>query len=231
IGARVAPHGRSFNATIVMPTAFLVYAALALIGPLAAGGGNELFPADELVPHPVRPGTMFLASLLLAPLNIAWVGQTTTLVALTAYVAGSWHGLPAALAVAVAFIATTTVCGQAVAWGVAGLRQSVWGRRLVWLVGGAAALTVLAVAHIGLTRFLDRAPTRPVVIALLQGANGFYSRWALTLTVLLFLCAAGGIAGFRTTSYTLRRPPGLMAERQAKPVPRRHVRRSIGSQL
>src|SRR5437764_8422388 len=70
---RVAPHDRSFNAALVTPTAFLVYAALAVIGPMAAGGGNELFPADDLLPHPVRASTTFYASVLLTPLNIAWV--------------------------------------------------------------------------------------------------------------------------------------------------------------
>src|SRR5205823_3979044 len=43
-GGRLAPQQRFFNAAIVTPTAWLVYLGLCVLGPLAAGGGSELFP-------------------------------------------------------------------------------------------------------------------------------------------------------------------------------------------
>ena len=55
-------------------------ALLAVLAPLAAGGGNELFPADQLAAYPVsRAHASTAASLVLTPLNLAW---TTQLVAL-----------------------------------------------------------------------------------------------------------------------------------------------------
>src|SRR4051794_23880624 len=72
-----------FAAVHLAPAAFLGFAALALIAPLAAGGGNELVPASQLVAFPVRPRTQFLAGLMLAPINLVWVVQMLVLAAET----------------------------------------------------------------------------------------------------------------------------------------------------
>src|SRR4051794_28093317 len=161
-GGRLLPQQQAFDAAVVAPTALLVFAALAIVGPLTAGGGNELFPADQLVPHPVRPATVFVSSLLLAPLNIAWVGQTAALMTLTAYVVPTADGLPAALAVAVVFVLTATTVGQTLAWAAAGARQSAVGRRVLWSVVALLGVGAVVVVHVGLTDVLDRAPTRDV---------------------------------------------------------------------
>ncbi len=50
-------------------------ALLAAIAPLVAGGGNELFPPEQLVAYPITSRTEHLASLALAPLNLAWTAQ------------------------------------------------------------------------------------------------------------------------------------------------------------
>jgi hypothetical protein len=231
VGGRMLPHQRSFDATVLTPAAFLVYAALAVIGPLSAGGGNELFPADQLVPHPVRPSTTFFASLLLAPLNLAWVGQTSALMTLTAYVAPTSRGLSASLAVTVLYILAATTVGQALAWLTSGARQSPAGRRMV---GALAALVVVAgvvVVRAGVTNVLDRAPTRDVVLALLAGARGHYPRWATMLVALTAVTIAGLVAGAASTAYALRRPPGLTAQRAARTVTRRAAATSVGRQL
>src|SRR3954469_4064418 len=133
-GGRLLPQQQAVDAAAVAPTAFLVYAALAIVGPLSAGGGNELFPADQLVPHPVRPATVFVSSLLLAPLNIAWVGQTAALMTLTAYVVPTTGDLPAALAITAVYVVAATSVGQAIAWATAGVRQSAVGRRVLWSI-------------------------------------------------------------------------------------------------
>ena len=231
VGSRLAAHQRVFNATIVMPTAFLVYLALAVAGPLAAGGGNELFPADEVAPHPVRPSTMFLASLALSPLNIAWIGQTTALLALTGYVSRTWVGLAPALAMTVAYILAATTSGQAFAWGIAGLRQRRRGRLLVWAMAALAAASLVAAVHVGLTTVLDRMPTKAITVALLQGAEGNYGRWTWTILLLFAITAAALVLGVRTTAYTLRQPPGSTAERLAHDIPRRQPRPSLHAQL
>jgi hypothetical protein len=198
---------------------------------LTAGGGNELFPADQLMSHPVRPATMFTASVLLAPLNIAWVGQTTALFALTAYVVPDGAGLPAAFAVTVAYVAAATTVGQAVAWVVSGARQSRAGRRIVWALVAAVGVAMLVVLELGLTKVLDRAPTRSVLLAMLSGSRGHYTRWTTMLVALAAVTVAGSFAGVWSTMYTLRRPPGLIAERAARTLPRRTTPKNVWRQL
>ena len=228
---RLVPHDRSFNATLVAPTAFLAYAALALIGPLAAGGGNELFPADDLVPHPVRASTTYFASVVLTPLNIAWVGETTALMSLSAYVTGQRIGTLSALALAAMFIAAMTTCGQAVAWAMTGVRQTEWGIRLIAAIAVLVGAVLVWVAHAGLTSVLDRAPTRWVIVAMLQGAAGDYHLWIPTAVVLLALAMGGLALGARATAYTLRRPPGPAARQQARALRRRSPAPTVGRQL
>jgi hypothetical protein len=230
-GGRALPQQQAFDAAVVTPTAFLVYAALAIVGPLTAGGGNELFPADQLVPHPVRPATVFVSSLLLAPLNIAWVGQTAALMTLTAYVVPTAGGLPAALAVAFVYVLTATTVGQTIAWAAAGARQSAVGRRLLWSVIALLVVGAVVVLRVGLTDVLDQAPTRDVVLAMLAGADGRYTRWTTMLLALVAVTCAALVAGSRSTAYTLRRPPGLTAERMSRSVHRRIAAASVPAQL
>lgn len=73
VGARTVPTGARFDTAVLGPTALLGFAVLATVAPLTAGGGNELYPAEQLAPHPVRSSTLFAASLLVAPLNLVWV--------------------------------------------------------------------------------------------------------------------------------------------------------------
>jgi hypothetical protein len=228
---RLVPHDRSFNATLVAPTAFLVYAGLALIGPLAAGGGNELFPAEDLVPHPVRASTTFFASVVLTPLNIAWVGETTALMSLSAYVAGQRRGGLAALVLTALFVAAMTTCGQAIAWALTGVRQTTWGPRVVATCLALIAVALVAVARVGLTHVLDRAPTRWIVVAMLQGAAGDFHRWIPTAIGLAVLAVLGLALGAWATAYTLRRPPGPAARQLARPVRRRSPGSTVGRQL
>lgn len=230
-GAQLVPQERTFNAALVTPTAFLVYIGLALLGPLAAGGGSELFPASEVVPHPIRPTTTFVASLVLAPLNIAWLGQSAALLALTSYVARDGGGVLAALALTGTFILATTVCGQAIAWWLSGARQTIWGRRAAWVMVAGALVVVAIALRVGLTDVVDRSPTRTVVIAMLQGAAGDYRLWGRTLAALVVITLAGLALGVRTTAYTLRRPPGLAARREARTVRRRTPGRTALRQL
>ncbi len=76
----------AFDLSLLGPTLYLAFAALAVLAPLSAGGGNELYPAEQLAAYPVRPRTWFGASLLLAPLNLAWATQVVALAAVTSLV-------------------------------------------------------------------------------------------------------------------------------------------------
>ena len=88
IAGQLAPRSRSFDVTVLGPTAFLGFAVLSLVAPLAAGGGNELFPPEQLVAYPIRPATHFFESLLVAPLNLAWMSQFVLLFGMTSFVTG-----------------------------------------------------------------------------------------------------------------------------------------------
>lgn len=231
-GGRLASSAEAFNAALVMPTGFLVYALLAIVGPVAAGGGNELFPVDDVVPHPIRPTTRFVTSVLLAPLNIAWVTQSTALLALTSFVATSWRGLPAALTGTIFYVLAVTICGQAVAWWMVGIRQTPRGRKFAW--AAAALLAVVAVVTLqawSLTDVLDRAPTRPVVIGIIEGSLGDYHTWIWVLPALAVLGVLGLLAGVSAAAFSSRRPPGAAVERQARRVPRRTAAPSLAREL
>jgi hypothetical protein len=230
-GSRLLPQRTAFDALVLTPTAFILYGALSVVGPLTAGGGNEMFPAEQLMPHPVRPATMFTASLLLAPLNIAWVGQTTALLALTTYVVPSAGGLPSAFAVTLAYVAAATTVGQAVAWAVASARQDRVGRLVVWALLAVVIVAAIFVVRAGITQTLDRAPTRSVLLAMLAGSRGHYTRWSVMVVALLLVTGAGLWAGIWSTRFALRRPPGLTAERVARAVPRRSTPDTVWQQL
>ena len=62
----------------------------------ATGGGRLLLPADQRAPFPVSPAADHLGTLLLAPLNVAWLVQAAGLV-----LAASWAVGPRPAAVAV----------------------------------------------------------------------------------------------------------------------------------
>jgi hypothetical protein len=230
-GARLLPTERAGDVLALSPSAYFGYAMLAVVGPIAAGGGNEMFPWDELAPHPIRPATVFVSSLLLSPLNVAWTAQTGALLVLASYDAGSARGLPAALGLTLLFVAAATVAGQAIAWGVAGARQLRAGRIALWLMAAALVAAASVAMHVGLTNLLDRAPTRSVVLAVRQGAFGEFGRWPTVVSVLAAVLALGATAGVRTTSFALMRPRALAHARQARPVRRRSTPARVTSDL
>ena len=61
---------------------------LAMLAPLVSGGGYELYPADQLVAYPVRPATVFRSTLVLAPVNLAWMLNVVALFVVTGFAAG-----------------------------------------------------------------------------------------------------------------------------------------------
>ena len=80
VGARLSDAGdRSFGVALVMPSLLLGFALSAVVSPLAAGGGNQLFPPEQLAAFPIRPSTHFRSSLLLTPINLAWLLQVVAL--------------------------------------------------------------------------------------------------------------------------------------------------------
>src|SRR5690349_8055242 len=64
---------------LLAPTLLFVFVVLTVVAPLVAGGGNELYPEGQLVAYPIEPRTVFAGSVLIAPLNLAWMTQLVVL--------------------------------------------------------------------------------------------------------------------------------------------------------
>jgi hypothetical protein len=212
------------------PAAFLGFVVLAVIAPLTAGGGNEVVPPDQLVAYPIRPLTQFLGGLALAPLNLVWVLQLVTLTAETAYV--SRHGSSARAALTAAcFVVCITVLGQALAWVVAGLRQTRSGRRTVTGLGIALLLAALLGIRLGWgPALLDHTPTRTLVRAL-EAQPDELTRWWFTTGTLALATALGLWTGARLCGWALRRPADTGVRTDLDPVRRRGARRSPLAEL
>jgi hypothetical protein len=229
---RQLPVDRAFGVALVTPSLFLSAAALAIITPLAAGGGNQLYPADQLVAYPIRPHTVFSASLLLAPLNVVWLVQILALLAVTGLISGGGPRLVLSVATTLAYVAVVTVAGEALAWWVVGVRHSGVGRRLVWGVGAVLLISALWVLARGLTsEVLDASPTKWVVILLLIGQNGNIGLWAAGFGALVTAGLIAGWCGARACAWALRCTGDAGAHPEARPVRRRTPRRTAFAEL
>lgn len=234
IGGQLAPSDDAFDPTLLARTAFLGFAVLSLVAPLAAGGGNELFPPDQLVPYPVRPSTDFAASLLVAPLNLAWMSQFLVLFAIASFSTANPpqasqptgnYGLGLALVTTLVYVAVVTVAGQALAWVIIGVRQSATGRRVVWAVAGAIGLAIVFVVRAHLSRALvDRSPTARVADTVTAGGSQHLAQWlsgTASLAGLLIICLW---AGTRLCAWALRRPGDAGRFKESAPRRRRPER-------
>jgi hypothetical protein len=231
IGGQLMPRERLTDVTVLAPTAFLGFAVLSLVAPLAAGGGNELFPPDQLVAFPIHPRTEFRASLLVAPLNLAWMSQVLIVFAVTSFVCGDRPGLGLALITTLAYVVAITAAGQAVAWAVIGIRQTGVGRRAVWAsVAAIVVLTVVVVrAHWGYA-VLDHSPTRVIVNTVTAGSDQHVVRWAFGTGELVLAALAAVAVGERLCGWALRRPGDAGRFRDAAPRRRRpQARTTIGA--
>ena len=223
VGGLLAPRDRSLDITLLAPTAYLSVALLALLAPLASGGGNDLFPSEQLTAYPITSRTVYRATLALTPLNLAWTTQLVALLGMTAYVSGRAPLMPLALLTCLAFIAMVTVAGQALAWGVIGLRQRPDRRAATWLVAGLVAVAAgLLVTTRDLTELLDRSPTTAVVTGAIAGANDVLDRWAWTTAVLVVAAVVIDQLGRRLCEWALRQP-GAGSRTGARPVRRREA--------
>jgi len=217
------PEEQAFTLSLVAPTLYLAFVLLAILAPLAAGGGYELFPNEQLVAYPIRPRTHFFSTLVLVPANLAWVLNVMALVVVTSVTTGAlgWGTVRSTVSV-LAYVALITVAGHAFAWWVVGVRQTRVGRLATWTLAATAGITILAAVRAGLTfPVLDRSPTKYALLNAYAGFNGEYLRWTIGLAVL----AAGTVTllavGVRATAWSLRRPGDHGLRDASQPVRRR----------
>ena len=227
-----APEQGDFDVVLLAPTAYLSVALLAVLAPLVAGGGNELFPEDQLTAFPVTARTRYIASLALTPLNLAWTTQLLGLVGLTAYISPQRELAGLAIVTCMTYVGLVTVTGQALGWLVVGIRHRRSGRRLTWAVAGVLVLLLLTAAVTGnITAVLESAPTTYVVIGALNGASGRWGQWAVTTLVLLVLTGMAWRAGRTASAWALRQPGGAAQGFDARMVARRTQHGDVRGEL
>ena len=228
----LAPAQRAFDVTLLAPSAYLSVAVIAVVAPLIAGGGNELFPESQLVAFPVTVRTTYLTSLALTPLNLAWTTQLIGLMGLTAYITAHTPFVILSLVLCAAYIALVTVAGQAGAWLVVGLRQRRRGRVGTWLVAGALGLAGAVVVATGSTaRALDAAPTTYVVIAALNSADGNLAWWSATFAALVALTVLCWFAASSACDWAVRQPGGPASTLDSRTTARRSQPPSVSRAL
>jgi hypothetical protein len=219
----LVPDEQSFNVALGTPTVYLAFVLLAVMAPMAAGGGYELYPPEQLVAYPIRPRTVFYGTLLLAPVNLAWMLNVVALVLITSFASGpvGWGTVRGSLSVA-AFVTLATVGGHAVAWLVVGIRQTRTGRWLTWAVAGVLGVAVAVLVRLGYTfTLLDGSPTKYALVNALQGYGALYRPWATGLLVMVAAAAFLTWAGVKAAAWALRRPGDHAVRDGSRPVRRR----------
>jgi len=231
VGQSLPPGKRLFDLLLLAPTLYVLFAALAVIAPLVAGGGNELFPEGQLVAYPIKPRTVFASGLLMAPLNLAWVTQVVALVGVTAAVSQRGPRVMLSVLTVAAYVAAITTAGQAIAWLVVGVRHVRAGRLATQSLGAAIALAGLVLVASGsTTKVLDHAPTGQVVIAAIKGSEGRTGGWALVTLIVVGLCLVFGRLGRLACGWALRRTVPV-GRPELAPVVRRPGRRTALAEL
>ena len=93
-----------------LPAGFLAFFVTTATAVLFAGGGREALPAEQAVAYPVGPTTDHLAALVMAPLNLAWLLQTWTLLFTVSALTADGNLAAAVLPVVLWLLACTTWC-------------------------------------------------------------------------------------------------------------------------
>jgi hypothetical protein len=224
-GRVLVPDDRRFDLSLLLPSAYLGFLVVAVLAAVFAGGGNELFPPDQLVAYPITARTTYLGTLLLAPVNVAWVLQLIGLVALTSLSAPSATGALVATASSLLYVLAATAAAQTVGWALVAVRGHRLGRWATNVAGAALALAVAAVVLSGrTTSVLDRSPTLAVARFALAGADGQWAFWSRGLLELTITVGVALVLGVRATRWALRRPALVrtdtveQARRRARPT-------------
>jgi hypothetical protein len=204
------------------PAAFLGFGALAIIAPLTSSAATELFPSSELVAFPVRPGTQFLSSLMLAPLNLVWIVQLLVLTAETGFLSVGQPHLGQALLTSACFVVAATAIGQALAWTAVGLRCTARGRMGLRVALGITIVTAIGIMRSGHGRdTVDHSYAPWLVRAVRAGARGDLAVWLPDTAVLLVLGICSLYAGSRLCRWAVRIPQDRAGARDSRAHHRR----------
>lgn len=181
--------------------AFVGFLLLAVGAAMGSGGGRELLSRSESAIHPISPVTEHLGALVLAPLNLAWLVQLWSLLAVTALVT-PLDSLLGAQVVVLAWVLAATAVGQAAGWAVEGVRRTPHGVVVVRVGSGLVAAGLAGLHLAGLLVPAVRALPTTWLAETMQT-----SRWPLAGAVLLGLAVAGVVLGARPARWALGQAP------------------------
>ncbi|MDQ6896680.1 MAG: hypothetical protein M3171_08775 [Actinomycetota bacterium] len=221
------PPGLRFEPELVeamrryLPAGFLAFFVTSATAVLFAGGGREALPADQAVAYPIGPSTDHLAALIMAPLNLAWLLQTWTLLFTVSVLTTGGHQGAALLPVVLWLLACTAMV-QLLAWAVECVRRGPHGDLIVRTAAGL--LLVAAIGVVGTGHLLAVTAWTPAAWASALpdvGARGDWLPWALGCLALVAVTVASVGLGARAARWTWRRP----ATTQARVETRRYAPR------
>ncbi|MEP6630201.1 MAG: hypothetical protein ABJA89_07000 [Lapillicoccus sp.] len=212
-----------------LPAGFLAFVLTTATAVLFSGGGREALPADQVVAFPVGPTTDHLAALVMAPLNLAWLLQTWTLVATVSILSGSGHQGAALLPVVLWLLAGTAVV-QLLSWLVEDVRRGPRGELVVRSAAGVLFAGLVALVATG--HLLDVTAWTPAGWAASlteRGAVGDWLPWALGCLTLAVVAVGAVLLGALAARRTWRRPATTQARVETRryaprPFPRSDLR-------
>jgi hypothetical protein len=206
-GAADYEHGQAFQMFLVLPSAYAGFLLLAAISSIASGGGRELVARDQAVAWPISPAVDHLGSLLMAPLNIAWLLQGWLLLGATAYVVGP-RALFFAQCITLLWLLLATAIAQVVAWTMEAIRRGPYGVVIArCIVAGFALLGGFLVVARHVSAVLDRMPTLRLVAVLASLTEGVGWSWPITLVILLVGFVGAVLLGVLPARTALARSP------------------------
>lgn len=204
-----------------LPAAVLGFLVTSTVAVVSSGGGREVIPAEQAVAFPIGTATDHLASLLLAPVNLAWLVQAWALLAAVAAVTGP-DRLGAAQLPTLLWIGTATAVAQLIAWLIEIVRLRPGGG---WVVRASTALLgagLVAVATTGHLIVLATSLGAGAVVELTRdGASGSWGAWAVGVVLLAVLAAAAVVVGAVAARHAARRPPRLQMSVESRTCPPR----------
>ncbi|MCD6638351.1 MAG: hypothetical protein LT071_00360 [Nocardioides sp.] len=181
--------------------AMALFLVLGIGASMGSGGGRELLSRSEVTIHPVSSLTEHLGSMVLMPLNLAWLVQVWGLLAATALVVPD-DRLAGAQTVVLLWIAAATAWAQVVGWLIEGVRRTAHGVVVVRVATGVVGVMLVLLHLTGLLAPLATAlPTTRLAEAMVG------PRWGATALVLLLVAAVGVWAGRVPAAWALGLPP------------------------
>lgn len=218
------PSALQIEMATLLVTLLVLFPLLAFMAGMSLGGGAEAVPGSQVTMHPISARAVFVISVILTPLNIAWALQALTILWLASYV-GSQFGNPwQGLALAGGYIVAATVLGSALSWFVTGIRSSWLGRRATeGLIVALLTFFGWRLARDGADQVLEALPLSELAVAVLLPDP---TDLALSAMGLLLATAIGLAAGFSATRWALTRRDDAGDRREGRDYRRRPWRKN-----